>query len=321
MKLLSGKEVKHILQRLTPNKQKALQTWLDMELGFLSQKFPHVPAFQQKKVGLTDYTDADGVCSHCKNYNMRYMLYLEDIRNGDREDISFSRRCIKEYFDVSEDEANAIYVSVREKIKMRDEILVWLRDNNFADMKYPPNLRVNAKLDVLIMAKLPVPQKYALDIRIESEKLRIIREKTEYYVKYRKYIRYVRLSLKLQPRNPFLLSIQDRMKRNIPLTSGIIEALEKGMQGDWEKRLLDAIENMESNADIMKEHERRLNKLLLCKSGLTRKAILSFRNQLRRGKPLSDKQVATLEKWEQRFADQLNELDGKDDLLDKFILA
>lgn len=321
MKLLSGKEVKHILQRLTPNKQKALQTWLDMELGFLSQKFPHVPAFQQKKVGLTDYTDADGVCNHCKNYNMRFMLYLEDIRSGDREDISFSRRCIKEYFDVSEDEANAIYVSVREKIKMRNEILVWLRDNNFADMKYPPNLRVNAKLDVLIMAKLPVPQKYALDIRIESEKLRIIREKTEYYVKYRKYIRYVRLSLKLQPRNPFLLSVQDRMKRNIPLTSGIIEALEKGMQGDWEKRLLDAIENMESNADIMKEHERRLNKLLLCKSGLTRKAILSFRNQLRRGKPLSDKQVATLEKWEQRFADQLNELDGKDDLLDKFILA
>jgi len=321
MKLLSGKEVKHILQSLTPNKQKALQTWLDMELGFLSQKFPHVPAFQQKKVGLADYTDADGVCSHCKNYNMRYMLYLEDIRSGDREDISFSRQCITEYFDVSEDEANAIYVSVREKIKMRDEILVWLRNNNFADMKYPPNLRVNAKLDVLIMAKLPVPREYALDIRIESEKLRIIQEKTEYYVKYRKYIRYVRLSLRLQPRNPFLLSIQDRMKRNIPLTSGIIEALEKGMQGDWEKRLLDAIENMESNADIMKEHERRLNKLLLCKSGLTRKTILSLRNQLRKGKPLSDKQVATLEKWEQRFADQLNELDGKDDLLDKFILA
>lgn len=323
MKLLSGKDVKHILDNISSNKAKAIQMWLDMELGILGEKFPNIDEFQNRKVGLIDRVDADGTCDHCKNYNMRYMLYLEDIRSGDRVEISFSKSCIKEYFEISDEDAELICICIREKLKMRDEILTILRDNNFADVKYAPNLRINAKLDVLIVAKLPIPKEYALDLRVESEKLRIIQEKTEYFLKYRKYIRYVRLSLRLQPRNTFLLSIQDRMKRNIPLSPGIIEALEKGMQGDWEQRLKNAIENMENHADVMKDHERRLNKLLLCKCGFTKKAILSFRNQLRKGKPLSDKQIETLEKWEERFAEQLNELNGKDGNLDmdKFILA
>lgn len=321
-KMLSGKKVKEILSHVSQNKQKAIQLWWEMEMDFLAEKYPHVEEFQTKKVGILDYVDSNGTCDHCGNYNIRYMLFTEDIRAGERTEIACNKNCLQKHFNLSDEEMLEIYAEIREKIRMRNELLLQLEDTNYMDIKYPTNMRIRSKIDVLTLEKLPVPKVYALDVKLEADKLRAIQEKSIYYMKYKKYIRYVRLSLKLQPRNPFLLSIQERMKKNIPLTPGIMEALEKGMEDGWEDRLKDAIENMEKHSDDMVDHERRLNKLLMCKCGFSRQTILSFRNQLRRGKPLTEKQIETLEKWEQKFATQLGELNEDDEgIIDKMILA
>jgi len=305
---MSGKRVAQILQTVGEQRE-AIQHWSDLEMQTLVDKYiadPNVNMF------LVDNVNGDGVCSHCGNYNIRFMVSFTDSSNT--YTLSISEKCLGSFVTtLNTEEMASLIADVKSIIKMRNSVLCKMEESEYARVRYPHALQVNTKIQPLILAQLPVPDSYSNEVRLAVTTQKALHEKTTYYMTYQKYIRYVRLSLKLQPYSSFLLSINDKMKKCERLSPSILEALDRGMTEGWESRLKESLVIKDLNRDAMIEYEKRLDRLLLCRCGFTRNTIVSFRKQLRNGKPLSDRQIEVLKEWEEKFSKQLEALATRED--------
>lgn len=280
---------------------------LQKQMDSQARKFwiVNMPDSDYDLVSVQDRGHTDVMCICGKHYS-RYVYYFA----GKDSPSSFGagvhcipeggipKAAVKKFADFTK-------AILRENLQIIDRYLKGERPNKFKirGVKYSQELLEYLDLD------LPLSKAQESQARVYIHRYAEIEKRTRYLLEYQVYLKFINVSLQAQPDNDFLLQMKDKIKKGIGLTSKMKEALDRGMVGDWETKLKEKAENVKFNQGDINASKARLDVLMRCKLGHRRDTVISFRKQLRNGRPLSDDQKEVLAKWEKMFAKQIHLLE------------